>query len=129
MPGAVIRFRVDIGATLAIGPGKIALLEKIGETGSLSAAARALGMSYRRAWQLLDSLNAGLKQPVTEARKGGTHGGGSRLTTRGRELIRIYRAFDAEVQRRAHRAFSPIRARARSGTAARRGSVLRLSAR
>ena len=113
MARALIRFRVDIAPEIAIGPGKIDLLEQIGATGSLSQAARALGMSYRRAWQLLDSLNGGLAQRVTEAHKGGEHGGGSRLTDFGLEVIRIYRAFDGEIQRRAARAFRPIRARAR----------------
>jgi molybdate transport system regulatory protein len=107
----VVRFRVDLGALLAIGPGKISLLEKIEQTGSLSEAARVLGMSYRRAWQLLASLNEGSAHPVTDARKGGAHGGGSQLTAFGRRMIRIYRAFDAETQRRARRAFGSIRAR------------------
>lgn len=111
----VVRFRIDLGATLAIGPGKISLLEKIGETGSLSEAARVLGMSYRRAWQLLASLNESSREPVTDARKGGNHGGGSQLTAFGRRLIRLYRAFDAETQRRARVAFAPIRSRARAG--------------
>jgi molybdate transport system regulatory protein len=132
MSGAVIRFRVDLGPQLAIGPGKIALLESIDTTGSLSEAARALGMSYRRAWQLLDSLNASLRAPVTLAQKGGAHGGGSRLTTFGRQLIRVYRAFDAETQRRAVRAFRPIgaQARKRGRTRSARGApLLRLSSR
>jgi molybdate transport system regulatory protein len=132
MSGAVIRFRVDLGPELAIGPGKIALLESIDTTGSLSEAARALGMSYRRAWQLLDSLNSSLREPVTHAQKGGSHGGGSRLTAFGRRVIRVYRAFDAETQRRAVRAFRPIgaRARKRARVSSLRGApVLRLSSR
>ncbi len=87
MSRAIIRFRVDLGAELGIGPGKISLLEQIGENGSLSEAARALGMSYRRAWQLLDGLNGCLKEPVTRAQKGGQHGGGSSLTPFGRQLV------------------------------------------
>ncbi len=129
MAGELIRFRVDIGPELAIGPGKIALLEQIGATGSLSEAARKLGMSYRRAWQLLDSLNAALDEPVTEAHKGGAHGGGSRLTAFGHEVIRIYRNFDGETQRRAARAFRPIRARARHPRRAAAAPVVRLSGR
>ncbi|HUL18646.1 MAG TPA: LysR family transcriptional regulator [Steroidobacteraceae bacterium] len=113
MPHAVIRFRVDVGAELGIGPGKIALLEHIGESGSLSQAARALGMSYRRAWQLLNSLNACLQEPVTRAKKGGEHGGGSSLTAFGRELIRVYRRFEADTQRRGARAFRAVGARVR----------------
>jgi molybdate transport system regulatory protein len=104
---------VDIGPQLGIGPGKIALLEQIGESGSLSEAARALGMSYRRAWQLLDSLNCCLQEPATRAQKGGQHGGGSSLTAFGRQLIRVYRAFDAETQRRGARAFRALGANVR----------------
>jgi molybdate transport system regulatory protein len=122
MANAVIRFRVDIGAELGIGPGKIALLEQIGESGSLSQAARALGMSYRRAWQLLASLNACLQEPVTHAQKGGQHGGGSSLTPFGRQLIRAYRAFDAETQRRGARAFRAVGAKVRRTRRA-RGAV------
>jgi molybdate transport system regulatory protein len=114
MSGAIIRFRVDLGPELGVGPGKIALLEQIGARGSLSEAARTLGMSYRRAWQLLDSLNRCLKEPVTRAQKGGQHGGGSSLTDFGRQLIRVYRAFDAETQRRGTRAFRAIGAKART---------------
>jgi molybdate transport system regulatory protein len=133
MSGAVIRFRVDIGPELGIGPGKIALLEQIGESGSLSGAARTLGMSYRRAWQLLDSLNSLLQQPVTRAQKGGSHGGGSSLTAFGRQLIRVYRAFDAETQRRGARAFRGVGTKVRPTRsvrgAARAVAGLRLSKR
>jgi molybdate transport system regulatory protein len=122
MSHAVIRFRVDIGAELGIGPGKIALLEHIGESGSLSQAARDLGMSYRRAWQLLKSLNTCLQEPVTHAQKGGQHGGGSSLTAFGRHLIRVYRRFDAETQRRGARAFRAVGAKVRHTRRA-RGAV------
>jgi molybdate transport system regulatory protein len=125
----VVRFRVDLGATLAIGPGKIALLEKIGETGSLSEAARVLDMSYRRAWQLLASLNEGAREPVTDARKGGDHGGGSQLTAFGRQLIRLYRTFDTETQRRARTVFAPIRGKVRKGGRAGPARRLPLSSR
>jgi molybdate transport system regulatory protein len=90
-------------------------------------------MSYRRAWQLLDSLNCCLKEPVTRAQKGGQHGGGSSLTAFGRQLIRIYRAFDAETQRRGARAFRAVGAKARPTRsvrpAAQGASGLRLSKR
>ncbi len=133
MSRAIIRFRVDLGAELGIGPGKIALLEQIGENGSLSEAARALGMSYRRAWQLVDGLNGCLKEPVTRAQKGGQHGGGSSLTAFGRQLIRVYRAFDADTQRRGARAFralgAKVRTTRRARSAAEGASGRRLSAR
>jgi molybdate transport system regulatory protein len=103
-----IRFRVDLGREEAIGPGKIALLEHIGRDGSLSQAARELGMSYRRAWQLLDSLNHCFRERVAVTSKGGRRGGGATLTAFGRELIRTYREFDVEVQARAARHFRAI---------------------
>jgi molybdate transport system regulatory protein len=74
-----IRFRVDFGPKSAVGPGKIALLEYIERSGSLSQAARDLKMSYRRAWLLLDSLNSSFVEPVTVAKVGRAgHGGGKR---------------------------------------------------
>jgi molybdate transport system regulatory protein len=111
-----------------VGPGKIALLEEIGRGGSLSQAARELGMSYRRAWQLLDSLNQGFREPVALTAKGGRGGGGATLTAFGRRLIRSYRNFDAEVQARAARHFGPILSQARGAMAGRRGTrVVRLT--
>jgi len=98
-----------------VGPGKIALLERINRTGSLSQAARDLGMSYRRAWQLLSSLNASFREPVAVTATGGRGGGGARLTAFGRELIGLYRAFEEETQARAVRAFKPVAQKARSG--------------
>jgi molybdate transport system regulatory protein len=118
-----VRFRVDLGRNAAIGPGKIALLEQIGRGGSLSQAARELGMSYRRAWQLLDSLNHCFRERVAVTARGGRRGGGATLTAFGRQLIRTYRGFDAEVQARAARHFRLI-VQARSLTPARRPTSL-----
>jgi len=117
-----VRFRVDHGRHEAIGPGKIALLEQIERGGSLSQAARELGMSYRRAWQLLDSLNGCFRERVALTARGGRRGGGATLTAFGRRLIRSYREFDAEVQARAARHFRPIMRRTRSAAAARGGA-------
>jgi molybdate transport system regulatory protein len=95
-PDAVsLTLRVDLGAAGAIGPGKIRLLELIGETGSISAAGRAMGMSYRQAWLLIDSLNSLFHEPVTETLSGGVRGGGADLTPFGRTLIRTYRDIEA----------------------------------
>jgi molybdate transport system regulatory protein len=127
MTKAAIRFRVDLGREEAIGPGKIALLEQIERGGSLSQAARELGMSYRRAWQLLDSLNHSFRERVAVTAKGGRRGGGATLTAFGRELIRTYRDFDAEVQARAARHFRAIIQQAQRRTPARRSvTVVRL---
>ena len=122
-----IRFRVDLGREEAIGPGKIALLEQIGRGGSLSQAARELGMSYRRAWQLLDSLNHCFRERVVVTAKGGRRGGGATLTVFGRELIRTYREFDVEVQARAARHFRSILRQARSRGTVRRVPIVRLA--
>jgi molybdate transport system regulatory protein len=108
-----VRFRIDFGPQQAVGPGKIALLEHIGSSGSLSRAARELRMSYRRAWQLLESLNSGFAKPVAATVRGGRAGGGATLTPFGRELIQVYRKFDAEIQARAVRRFRPIASQAR----------------
>ncbi len=123
-----IRFRVDFARPCSVGPGKIALLEGIHRTGSLSQAARELGMSYRRAWQLLGSLNASFRVPVVRTVRGGQGGGGARLTTFGQELIDSYRVFDEDIQTRAARVFRLIAARARGGVRdVRAGRVMRLS--
>ena len=122
-----VRFRVDLGREEAIGPGKIALLEQIGRGGSLSQAARELGMSYRRAWQLLDSLNHCFRERVAVTAKGGRRGGGATLTAFGRQLIRTYRDFDADVQARAARHFRLIFRQARGrGRARKAAPVVRL---
>lgn len=91
------RFRLRIGRDkeLALGPGKIALLEAIHETGSISAAGRKLGMSYRRAWLLVDAMNRAFLQPVIETSTGGREGGGTLLTATGEEVIRRYRRIEA----------------------------------
>jgi molybdate transport system regulatory protein len=129
MPKPAVRFRVDLGRDEAIGPGKIALLEQIERAGSLSQAARELGMSYRRAWQLLDSLNRCFRARVALTAKGGRRGGGATVTAFGHQLIRTYRDFDAEVQARAARHFRPIFRQARSrSTATRNGApIVRLA--
>jgi molybdate transport system regulatory protein len=90
-PRMDIRLRIDFGPTASIGPGKVALLEHIDRVGSLSQAARELGLSYRRAWLLLDDLNHSFTEPVASASVGGVGGGGVQLTAFGTELIKAYR--------------------------------------
>ena len=91
------RFRLRIGADreLALGPGKVALLEAIDETGSISAAGRKLRMSYRRAWLLVDALNRACTRPVITTATGGREGGGTALTPTGAEIVRRYRRIEA----------------------------------
>ena len=96
-PTLKLRMRVTVGEVIAIGPGKIALLEAMGETGSITAAAKSLDMSYRRAWLLIAELNKALKAPAVASATGGQHGGGSQLTDTGRQLIALYRGIEAQA--------------------------------
>ena len=85
-----VRVRILAGSAIAIGPGKAQLLAAIDETGSISAAARQMRMSYRRAWLLVHTMNECFKTPLVEAAKGGTAGGGAGLTEAGREILEVY---------------------------------------
>jgi molybdate transport system regulatory protein len=89
--------RIDFGAERALGPGKIRLLEAIGKTGSISRGGRALGMSYRRAWLLVDDMNRCFRAPVVATQPGGVKGGGAALTPFGVALIENYRAIEAQA--------------------------------
>ncbi|MDO8277536.1 MAG: LysR family transcriptional regulator [Burkholderiaceae bacterium] len=94
-PQVQFRLRIHRGEVIAIGPGKVSLLEAIDRTGSISAAGRELGMSYRRAWLLIDEINQSLKEPAVTTSAGGAHGGGTALTPVGQALIQHYRAAEA----------------------------------
>ena len=89
--------RIDLGDERRVGPGKIKLLELIGSTGSISAAAREMEMSYRRAWLLIDEVNTALKAPVVETATGGSGGGGAVLTPLGETLVATYRDIEREA--------------------------------
>jgi len=80
-----------------IGPGKADLLERIERTGSISAAGREMGMSYKRAWMLVETLNAMFREPLVESTRGGPQGGGAVLTDAGRRVLGLYRRFEAEA--------------------------------
>jgi molybdate transport system regulatory protein len=86
-----ITLKLDAAGIGGLGPGKVRLLELIEEHGSISAAGRSIGMSYRRAWQIVDSLNRMCAEPVVVGQTGGANGGGAQLAPGGRELIRCYR--------------------------------------
>lgn len=95
------RLRIRQGELVVIGPGKVALLEAIAATGSISAAARALGMSYRRAWTLVDEMNRGFAQPVVDTAAGGLQGGGAVLTEVAQGIVERYRAAETKAARAA----------------------------
>jgi molybdate transport system regulatory protein len=125
-----VRFRVDVSPACAIGPGKIALLMGLQRTGSLRRAAQELGMSYRRAWLLVDGLNRSFTEPVTTASVGGKGGGGVKLTVLGEELVRRYNSlvkrFDSIAQKEfASLAAGPARQAAASPSPVPRRKVVR----
>jgi molybdate transport system regulatory protein len=96
-PDVQFRLRIRNGADIAVGPGKIDLLEAIANTGSITAAAKSLGMSYRRAWLLIDTMNRCFKSRVVETEAGGNRGGGTRLTVLGADVVRSYRRVEARA--------------------------------
>jgi molybdate transport system regulatory protein len=88
------RLRILMGAAVALGPGKADLLDAVDHAGSISAAARTMGMSYRRAWILIEAMNRDFKEPLVETSAGGTGGGGAKVTAAGQEALRRYRAME-----------------------------------
>mgnify|MGYP001203866307 CR=1 FL=1 len=103
MKSISVRLRVYVDGTLIVGPGRIELLERIERTGSLASAAREMGMSYRRAWLLMHSLNDALRDPALISVKGGRKGGGASVTHAGKSLVLAYRRTEAEGLRRVRR--------------------------
>jgi molybdate transport system regulatory protein len=108
----LIRFRIDFGEHSNIGPGKVALLEGIKAHGSLSEAARSMGMSYRRAWLLINSVNKSFKMPATINSAGGPRGGGAEVTAFGSLLIERYREVERKLNVVAGEYLKEIRAQA-----------------
>jgi molybdate transport system regulatory protein len=89
-----LHLRVVLGDSVAIGPGKAELLEGIAETGSIAAAGRLMGMSYRRAWLLVEEMNMIFRDKLVDASKGGSGGGGAALTPMGERLLAAYRRLE-----------------------------------
>lgn len=102
------QIRVMLDEEIAMGPGKADLLEAIRETGSISAAGKQMGMSYRRAWLLADTMNRCFREPLIQTAKGGSHGGGAQLTTLGEEVLATYRAMQADAEEAAARHFQSL---------------------
>lgn len=110
---AKLKLTIVLSSGARVGPGKVALLESIRQTGSISAAARSMGMDYKRAWLLLDSLNQAFDEPVLAAATGGTKGGGTQLTAFGAELLERYRRVEAMAAEDAQDDLASLAARAR----------------
>jgi molybdate transport system regulatory protein len=98
---AKLSLRVDLEPAGRVGPGKVALLERIASLGSIAAAGRSMGMSYRRAWELVGELNQCFKEPVVATRIGGNTRGGAALTAFGNEVVQRYRAIEKKASRAA----------------------------
>jgi len=92
-----LRIRVDLAPGCSVGPGKVSLLEAIEREGSLSVAAQSIGMSYRRAWDLLADLNRSFAEPVVATVVGGTQGGGAQVTKFGQALMKAFRGMERDA--------------------------------
>jgi len=98
MAGTHLSIRIDLASGDRFGPGKIKLLEAIRSTGSISAAARSIGMSYRRAWLLVEEINRALREPAVTAETGGIRGGGAVVTPVGERVVGLYRAIESQAR-------------------------------
>ncbi|MDX5402202.1 MAG: winged helix-turn-helix domain-containing protein [Rhodobacterales bacterium] len=89
-----LRIRIVFGEDAMLGPGKAELLERIREYGSIAAAGRSMSMSYKRAWMLVEEMNNAFREPLVESTRGGTKGGGARLTTAGNAVLTHFRKLE-----------------------------------
>ncbi|PIQ96856.1 MAG: LysR family transcriptional regulator [Nitrospinae bacterium CG11_big_fil_rev_8_21_14_0_20_56_8] len=103
------RIRIMVEDKIALGPGKIDLLETVRTTGSISRAARTMGLSYRRAWDMIDTMNQCFRQPLVESTTGGKGGGGAHLTPFGEKMARIYREMESKAMRSIQMEWKTIR--------------------
>lgn len=107
-----LRIRLVLRRGFMIGPGKADLLEGIRETGSIAAAGRRMKMSYKRAWMLVEALNAGFREPLVTATRGGKSRGGAVLTDQGRQVLDAYRGMEARAAEAAAAEIAAIRSAA-----------------
>jgi molybdate transport system regulatory protein len=91
------QLRLMLGDEIAFGPGKADLLDAIQDTGSISGAGKKMGMSYRRAWLLVDAMNRCFQQPLVDTAKGGSQGGGAQLTDLGKKILQEYREIQIDI--------------------------------
>lgn len=103
-----LTIRMDFAPDRRLGPGKVALLEAIDGAGSISGAGRALSMSYRRAWLLVDELNTTFSGPLVAAHPGGVKGGGASLTAAGKRVVELYREAEKKMRAAAEREIKSI---------------------
>lgn len=115
-----IRLRLELGPGKRLGPGKVRLMEFISKTGSISAAAREMDMSYRRAWLLVEESNALFNAPLVTAATGGSGGGGAQITELGRKVIAAYRSVEESTAVLADRSLAKFPGVNRSATSGRR---------
>ena len=94
-----IKLRVYVGEVIAMGPGKADLLDAIAAAGSISGAGRALGMSYRRCWELVSTMNGQFVEPLVLSAKGGSNGGGAELSPLGNAVLKRYRAMERRAKK------------------------------
>ena len=120
---AVLTIRVDFGAFGYLGPGKIALMELISKHGSITSAGKEMGMSYRRAWLLVDEINHIFREPLVETQMGGSGGGGARLTKLGRDVVGRYRAIEGAAATATAADLRALKASLPSKPASRHGSA------
>lgn len=102
------RFRIMSGDVIALGPGKVDLLEAIARAGSISAAARERGLSYRRAWDMVDTMNKAFQEALVDRVKGGKGGGGTRLTPLGNKIVKKYRSMEDKAMKAIERDWKAI---------------------
>ncbi len=102
------RIRVMLGKEIALGPGKAELLEAIRQTGSISAAARQRSLSYRRAWNMVDTMNTCFKNPLVESATGGKGGGGAHLSSTGERVLALYRKMESKANKAIHKEWEEI---------------------
>lgn len=105
-----LSLRIDFDPEGRLGPGKVTLLEKIAESGSISAAARAMNMSYKHAWDLIEEMNVLFGKPLVSTQTGGKDGGGAQLTAMGQAVVTRFRAIEHAAARAARAQMEALQA-------------------